>query len=604
MRRDLIRRSCLLALCVTLAMPAGAPVFASPTETDGLASTEAAADLHTTISRLQQAVGELSMPEEEPAVETVELIDRVKRIKGEHVGAEPGLAAKPDTPQGGSQVSRADSGQEFINPDASQAALLAATTTMFSDGFEVGGYPWDVESAGWGATTYRKSEGSRSLYCAGGLRDAPGPYLNNMDTWVFAGPFDLSTVTIAEMAFDAWFKTELYYDVLAAGAITGDGEAYSIVWMSGESGGWGRYGVDLDSVCGESEVYLFFNFASDESVTSEGVYLDRVVLSGSDATVIDVQGASRHATAVEASKQAFPQGSDVVVIATAANWPDALGGSTLAGILDAPILLTDRDRLPQVVVNEIVRLGASYAVILGGTGAVGTPVESHLVALMGSTDDVVRIFGSDRYETADKIAFVSIGMQDEYFDGTAFVATGGNFPDSLAAAPIAVSQGWPLLLAHPTKGLSNAAKQLVLPDVSDVVILGGTGAVSSATEQYLVNRYGRARVDRISGTSRYDTAAAVANYAVKSGAMNWNHRWNRVGITTGANFPDALAGGVLQGRRGSVMLLTESARLSPAARSALVANSGQISVVTFFGGAGAVSQPVRSAALSAAGVAP
>jgi peptidoglycan-N-acetylglucosamine deacetylase len=161
---------------------------------------------------------------------------------------------------------------------------------------------------------------------------------------------------------------------------------------------------------------------------------------------------------VAASLEAYPDGADTV-IATGRNWPDALGGTALAGVLDAPILLSEpglASRLDQG--TEIERLGATHAIILGGTGAVSDAV----MAQIGTTGDieyVERIAGTSRYQTADAVALRVIDELGAAYDGTAFVATGGNFPDALAAAPLAAAKGWPLFLAHPTGGLSTDAHQ-------------------------------------------------------------------------------------------------------------------------------------------------
>ncbi|MCL5887678.1 MAG: cell wall-binding repeat-containing protein [Actinobacteria bacterium] len=56
--------------------------------------------------------------------------------------------------------------------------------------------------------------------------------------------------------------------------------------------------------------------------------------------------------------------------------------------------------------------------------------------LLGNTN-VERIKGDDRYKTADAVAARVIEVKGGAFDGTAFVATGANFPDALAAAPLA-----------------------------------------------------------------------------------------------------------------------------------------------------------------------
>lgn len=309
--------------------------------------------------------------------------------------------------------------------------------------------------------------------------------------------------------------------------------------------------------------------------------------------ILYVSGADRFATAVEASKLAYPDGAGSVVIATGRNWPDALGGSALAGVLDGPILLTDPNTLPPVALAEIQRLNATHAVILGGTGAVSTAVENALKAELGSGAGVVeRIAGSDRYDTANKTAARVKSELGAAYDGMAFVATGGNFPDALAAAPIAAANGWPLFLSAPATGISNATHG-AMSGVTDVVILGGTSAVSTSVENNL-GSWGY-NTQRIAGTSRYDTAAKVASFGVTDCGL----MWNRVGVATGENYPDALAGGVLQGKVGSVMLLTYTSRLCNEAGYALLACRNDVTTVTFFGGTGAVSQATRTDVVAA-----
>jgi putative cell wall-binding protein len=309
--------------------------------------------------------------------------------------------------------------------------------------------------------------------------------------------------------------------------------------------------------------------------------------------VVPIAGANRFATAVEVSRQAFPDGLDpqgrrTVVIATGQSWPDALGGTALAGVLDGPVLLVDTNAVPADVMTEIDRLDPRRAIILGGTGAVGTAVEEALIGKLGA-GFVERIAGATRFQTADAVAARVMGLQGAAYDGTAFIATGGNFPDALAAAPLAAAKGWPLFLSGPT-ALSDGTVAAMAP-VRQVVILGGSGAVPDAVEAGLRTRLGPANVHRLSGPTRYQTAVEVASYGVANAGLGWD----RVALTTGANFPDALAGGVLQGKAGSVMLLTPPTALDDATAAVLSANRNTISSVTFLGGTGAVNQDVRNA---------
>jgi putative cell wall-binding protein len=133
-----------------------------------------------------------------------------------------------------------------------------------------------------------------------------------------------------------------------------------------------------------------------------------------------------------------------------------------------------------------------------------------------------------------------------------------------------------------------------MADVTRVRVLGGTGAVSPATYSYLSTRFGAGNVARLAGLTRYDTAVAIANWGVSDAGLGWD----RVGIATGQDYPDALAGGVLQGKVGSVMLLTLPTTLHASTATALETNAGAIHTVTFFGGTGAVSIAVRTAVLN------
>ena len=298
-----------------------------------------------------------------------------------------------------------------------------------------------------------------------------------------------------------------------------------------------------------------------------------------------VAGADRYETAVAVSQVAPPEAVDAVVIATGANWPDALGGSALAGAVDGPLLLTRPAALPEVVADEIARLGPDTAYVVGGPAAVSAEVQAELEALIA---DVTRLEGADRYGTADAIAAEVIALFGAEYSGWAFVATGRNFPDALAASPVASrsgSGGMPILLTPPD-GMPE------LPDeVAGAAILGGPAAVTPATEQQLEDALGADNVTRTGGADRYETAALLAEEG--RGLLPAGRQWDGVGVATGEDFPDALAGGVLLGRMGTVMLLTRTASLPEPAQQVLARHAGAINTVHIFGGPSAVSEDVR-----------
>ena len=77
-----------------------------------------------------------------------------------------------------------------------------------------------------------------------------------------------------------------------------------------------------------------------------------------------LSGDNRYATAAAISQESYDK-SDTVVLAYGMNYADALAGVPLAGNLDAPILLSNKDSISDETLNEIKRLGAKNVVILG-----------------------------------------------------------------------------------------------------------------------------------------------------------------------------------------------------------------------------------------------
>jgi len=296
--------------------------------------------------------------------------------------------------------------------------------------------------------------------------------------------------------------------------------------------------------------------------------------AAADPVAIPVVGATRYLTAVEASKH-FASAATVVV-ASGETFPDALGGAALAGAADGPLLLTPAAAVPAEVLAEIDRLGATKVYVLGGTGAVSASAYAQLDA---AVDTVVRLGGATRYQTAQLVADEAISLLGASYAGDAFMATGANFPDALAASPIMCAEGIPLVLV-------NAAGGYTLPaSATDIVILGGPGVVPATVQTSLGTKF----ETRLAGANRYSTAVEVANYGVILGMS-----WNNVGVATGENFPDALCAGPLVGSMNAVLLLTTTQNISSDALIALGDHKIEIAEYYLFGGTGALSDTCRN----------
>ena len=191
-------------------------------------------------------------------------------------------------------------------------------------------------------------------------------------------------------------------------------------------------------------------------------------------------------------------------------------------------------------------------------------------------EDVSRLAGADRYATAAEISEATFGAGVP----VAFVATGGNFPDALAGAAAAAYLHGPVLLTGGTSLPGATASELARLRPGRIVILGGTGAVSKGVAQALA---AYAPVSRVSGADRYETAAVLSRETFPAGV-------GVAYVSTGRNFPDALAGGAAAGRdRGPVLLVRGDEIPSATAAELARLSPGRIVIL---GASGVVSDPV------------
>ncbi|WP_347350547.1 cell wall-binding repeat-containing protein [Intrasporangium sp.] len=252
-------------------------------------------------------------------------------------------------------------------------------------------------------------------------------------------------------------------------------------------------------------------------------------------------GSDRYATAAAISAGSFGAGVPVAYVATGRDFPDALAGAAAAGALGGPVLLTERGSLPSATADELRRLQPRRIVVLGGTAVVSTAVQRRLA---GYADTVERDAGTDRYRTATEVS-------RQAFDPgvpVAYIATGTNFPDALAAGPAGGTLGGPVLLVTRNSVPSATAAELRRLAPKRVVVIGDTSVVSAAVERSLGSY--SSNVSRASGTDRYRTAARVS-------AATFGRGVPVAFVATGADFPDALAGGAAGGHRGGPILLSQ-----------------------------------------------
>ncbi|MDP4178245.1 MAG: cell wall-binding repeat-containing protein [Bacillota bacterium] len=247
-----------------------------------------------------------------------------------------------------------------------------------------------------------------------------------------------------------------------------------------------------------------------------------------------LQGNTRYETSAQICESGWQQ-SNTAIIANGDGFADALCSAPLAKKYNAPILLTDSNKLNPAASSELKRLGVTQVFIVGGTGVVSSQTENQIRAL--GINNITRLAGTDRYETSVKVA--------EQLDASngIVLATGSDFPDALSIAPIAAKKGIPILLTS-----KNAVPEIVNNYISEksipnTYVIGGTGVISNESISNIPN------TERLYGPDRYKTNMAILN------KFSSEFDFSNIYLATGENFPDALSGSALAAQNLSPMLL-------------------------------------------------
>ena len=270
-----------------------------------------------------------------------------------------------------------------------------------------------------------------------------------------------------------------------------------------------------------------------------------------EASLYRIAGDNRYETAFDVANALKAELGvskfQTIIVASGTDFADALGGSYLAAVKSAPILLTNKfnvDNVHSYIKANLAENGTIY--ILGGTAGVAASFEEGLPVA------AKRLAGANRYETNLAIlkeAGIAAGQE-------ILVCTGTDYADSLSAS----ATGKPILLVKKT--LLDSQKEYLagLGTSSKLVVIGGTSAVSANLATSLKD-YGS--VKRLAGDNRFQTSIKIAEYFFPEATSAI--------VAYGRNYPDGLCGGSLAYVMGAPMLLTNNVNAPTTAAYTLTA---------------------------------
>lgn len=254
---------------------------------------------------------------------------------------------------------------------------------------------------------------------------------------------------------------------------------------------------------------------------------------------------------------------DTVILANAFNYPDAMCGTPLSKIYNAPMLLTNDSFLTPATEQQIKKMGVKKVVIVGGEGVVKPVVEEALKKI--GVESIERFGGKDRYETsyliAEKIDEVE-PINDIFFLGK------DNWVNALTSAPTAARYGVPILLVPSTTDSEILPKYKEFLERTNEVkrernngdkdIYLGTAVYGSRDEisQEVLNTFGECCDLGVGGTLQ-TPSVNVNNMIINNDIVGSGFRGDpkNVMITRADVFADSLSVGPLAAKLGAPIVI-------------------------------------------------
>lgn len=195
-------------------------------------------------------------------------------------------------------------------------------------------------------------------------------------------------------------------------------------------------------------------------------------LKKEDIKVTRIAGSDRFDTSDKLSQEVsrLSKKSNQAILVNGYKNIDALSVSSLATKEELPILLNGRNALNMSVKNRLKQMNVNKVYIIGGNNSISSDVEKELKGMQIS---VVRLSGTDRYETSANIAKYAYKDFDE-----AIIASGENPVDALAASTLTGKKEAPILLTNRNKIPKSIKKIIEDMDIGKITIVGGENSIT------------------------------------------------------------------------------------------------------------------------------
>lgn len=259
---------------------------------------------------------------------------------------------------------------------------------------------------------------------------------------------------------------------------------------------------------------------------------------------------------------------DYLFITSGEDYPDALSAGELACELNAPVLLSPKNKLynQDFAIDLKSRVRGVY--LIGGKDSVSDNILNELDYFAKTTK---RVSGKDRFKTSELVSTIFIDVHKNFGSTDEFSSYDGYlYPDALVAAPF----------VYIKNTVDNNFRPLIAvkenPNTEvNTMVFGGT--LAKGKEQY-----------RFAGKDRYETAVKVAKGIKDIAKIDVD----TVVIASGENYPDALTAAPLAGANFAPILLTKK-DVIPQSTMDYIKETKTIKRVIIVGGKTSVSEEIE-----------
>lgn len=218
----------------------------------------------------------------------------------------------------------------------------------------------------------------------------------------------------------------------------------------------------------------------------------------------------------------------------------------------------------------------------------GTDEKSETMDITVPKEDVVykafRVYGKDRYLTAVEVSKAYFPANSDIKPNTVIISAGGNEADALAAGPLSIKHGAPILLVEKERIPAEVLAEINRLNPKNIIIVGGKNSVSEAVEKALAatNR----EITRLAGENRFGTSIEVAK-SLKEGFII-----KGIILANGYNSVDALAVSGYAAKNNLAVVLTAKEALPQEVKDYIA--SAKVDHVEIVGGINSVEKAIET----------